>query len=133
MPDARLVHPDGVHHQRLQDLLHQPRHHLIMYLPDGSHHGSLVAVYALADRIRSEFGGYVSMSVVTNSPVDPKLSDLREFAVPTLVDGEGDFRRRYGHQAGLWLMRPDGHLAYRGNPVEADHLLAWLERFFLRQ
>lgn len=130
MPDARLVYPDGIMNQRLQGLLRSPRHHLIVHLPDHGHQG-LVTVYALADRMLNEFGGFVAMTVVVPSPVDPQLGELTDYGVQVLVDRHGEFRQRYG-SAGFWLMRPDGHLAWRGPADSADHLLDYLQRTFRR-
>lgn len=131
MPDARLTYPDGIMGQRLQGLLRVPRHQLLVHLPDAAHR-DLVAVYALADRVLSEYGGYLSMVVVVPAPVDPQLKELADFNVQVLVDRQGEFRERYGAAGGLWLMRPDGHLAWRSRVDSADHLLDYLKRGFAR-
>lgn len=133
VPDARLVHTDGSHSQRLQALLRDPRHQLVVWLPDAGAHRSVVTAFALADRVWSEYGDLLAMTVVTPSPVDPRLSDLRDFSVPLLVDRDGEFRQRFGGDNSLWLIRPDGHLAWRGRARDADHLIIWLERFFQRR
>lgn len=133
MPDARLSWPDGVMGQRLQGLLQVPRHHLIVYLSRGSSHSGRVTVYALADRMLSEFGGCLSMLAVVPAPVDPQLGDLADFGVQVLVDRHHEFERHYGEDAGLWLMRPDGHLAWRGSLESAEQLLDFLRRCFRRR
>lgn len=129
MPDARLTYPDGVMNQRLQGLLQAPRHQLLVHLPDAVEHGALVTVYALADRVLSEYGRLLSMVVVVPPPVDPVLKELRDYNVPVLVDRQGEFRRRYG-AGGLWLMRPDGHLGWRGRVDSGDYLLEYLKAYF---
>lgn len=47
-------------------------------------------------------------------------------------DKDGDFAEHFGNGSRLWLMRPDGHLAYRAPLSDADFLLAYLERLFRR-
>jgi len=53
------------------------------------------------------------------------LRQLREFEVNILQDDKGGFSHRYG-PAGLWLMRPDGHLGYRAPISDSDQLLQYL-------
>jgi len=43
-------------------------------------------------------------------------------------DENGEFQAAFGPGSRLWLMRPDGHLAYRAPLTDADYLLAYLER-----
>ena len=132
VPDVKLVHPDGSYSQQLQTLLRDPRHHLLVWLPDDSAHRARVSAYALADRIWLDYGERVAMTVITPAPLEPELADLREFNVSVLIDRDGVFRRGFGDQNSLWMMRPDGHLAWRGRLREADRLLQDMERFFRR-
>jgi pentachlorophenol monooxygenase len=132
VPDVKLVHPDGSYSQHLQALLRDPRHHLLVWLPDDSAHRARVSAYALADRLWLDYGERVAMTVITPAPLEPELTDLREFNVSVLIDRDGDFRRRFGEQNSLWMMRPDGHLAWRGRLREGDRLLQDMERFFRR-
>jgi hypothetical protein len=55
--------------------------------------------------------------------------DLERF--PLLTDAEGSFRAAYGVAgSSLYLVRPDGYVAYRTCPVGGRALAAYLERVF---
>lgn len=126
MPDVMLsVEGEPL---RLLDLLRDPRHYLLIQLeatPDPQH---WVALYALADRVPLECGEWVRTLVVAPQGALSGLGELREFDVSLLEDTKGEFARRYGEGAALWLMRPDGHLAWRASLRDADQLLVWLRR-----
>jgi hypothetical protein len=49
-----------------------------------------------------------------------------------LLDPEGEIHQRYGARSEcLYLIRPDGHVGYRGQPADGDKLLAYLETIFV--
>lgn len=132
VPDVVLVHPDGSYSQHLHSLLRDPRHHLLIWLPDAAAHRARVSSYALADRIWTDYGERIALTVIIRPPMEPELAELQEFNVSVLIDREGDFRRRFGEHNSLWMMRPDGYLAWRGRLREGDRLVQDLERFFRR-
>lgn len=132
MPDVKLVHPEGSYSRHLRALLRDPRHHLLVWLPDDRAHRARVSAYALADRLWLDYADRLALTVITPAPLEPELADLREFSVAVLIDRDGEFRRRFGEQNSLWVMRPDGYLAWRGRLREGDRLLQDLERFFRR-
>jgi len=50
---------------------------------------------------------------------------------PTLLDPDGDLHHRFGvHSSALYLIRPDGYLAYRASPPDAGRLAAYLAGVF---
>ncbi len=132
VPDVKLVYPNGSYSRHLQALLRDPRHHLLIWLPDDSAHRARVSAYALADRLWLDYGKRVAMTVITPTPLEPELADLREFNVSVFIDRDGEFRRCFGEQNSIWVLRPDGHLAWRGRLREGDRLLQDMERFFRR-
>lgn len=111
---------------RLLDLLRDPRHYLLIQLQAEPDPRQWVALYALADRVPAEFGDWVRTLVIAHGPEQEGVAELREFDVSLLSDTDGEFAGRYGEGAALWLMRPDGHLAWRAGISDADQLLTWL-------
>jgi 2-polyprenyl-6-methoxyphenol hydroxylase-like FAD-dependent oxidoreductase len=127
VPDVRLHSDTG--DMQLVDLLRDPRHYLLIQLDDRPDPQQLVAVYALADRVPGEFGAWLRTLVVAGTAPVASLRELAEFDVSMLFDQDGDFRRQFGSGAALWLLRPDGHLAFRASLADADQLLSWLRAF----
>ena len=127
LPDARLTSGNDVLH--LIDLLRDPRHYLLIQLDDEPDSQQLVTAYALADRVPAEFGQWVRTLVIAGATPARSLRELEEFDVSLLTDQHGEFCQRFGSGAGLWLMRPDGHLAFRASLADADQLLDWLRDF----
>lgn len=130
VPDARLGCGNEVLH--LIDLLRDPRHYLLIQLDDEPDSQQLVTAYALADRVPAEFGKWVRTLVVAGGTAAKSLRELEEFDVSLLTDQHGEFCQRFGAGAGLWVMRPDGHLAFRASLADADQLLDWLRSFLRR-
>src|SRR5690606_25885259 len=126
MPDARLLGGNGS--VALVDLLQDPRHYLLIQLDAQPDSQQLLTAYALADRVPSEFADWVSTIVISGRQPTESLRELADFDVSVLSDQSGEFAARYGAGAALWLMRPDGHLAYRATLADGDQLLEWLRR-----
>lgn len=126
MPDARLLGGNGS--VALVDLLQDPRHYLLIQLDAQPDSQQLLTAYALADRVPSEFADWVSTIVISGRQPTESLRELTDFDVSVLSDQSGEFAARYGAGAALWLMRPDGHLAYRATLADGDQLLEWLRR-----
>ena len=124
MPDVRLVGAGG--EVALVDLLQDPRHYLLIQLDTQPDPQQLLTAYALADRVPGEFADWVSTIIVTGPEPVESLRELADFDVSVLGDQTGDFATRYGAGAALWLMRPDGHLAFRATLADGDQLLGWL-------
>ena len=112
------------------DLTEDPRHYLLIQVPEDIAPADLVAIYALADRVPTEFGAHVrTLCILPEEDID-ELGELRDFDV-TRVRDEGGWADA-APSGGLWLLRPDGHLGYVGLPGDADHFLHWLRDFFAR-
>jgi 2-polyprenyl-6-methoxyphenol hydroxylase-like FAD-dependent oxidoreductase len=132
VPDVCLRALDQDMECHLVDLLRDARHYLLIQLEEEPDPQQLVTVYALADRVPGEFGSWLSTLVISGARPADTLAELREFDLRVLADHQGEFLHRFGRGAALWLMRPDGHLAYRAPLADADQLLVWLRRFSRR-
>ena len=130
VPDAALaeLYDDDVVH--LTSLLRDPQHYLLVQLTEALQPQEVVAAYALADRVPEEFGRWVRTLLVVPNQMPDALAEVSEFDVNLLRDRSGEFQQHFGDGPGLWLMRPDGHLAFRAHLSDGDQLLKYLRDFF---
>jgi hypothetical protein len=83
---------------------------------------------ALAARVRAKYDAHVTVRFVVPRAELPAAMATESGVV---LDPEGAFHRRYGAGAEcLYLVRPDGYIAYRSQPADGDRLMAYLARVF---
>ncbi|MFC0003476.1 FAD-dependent oxidoreductase [Micromonospora siamensis] len=127
-PDVGGLRRRGVGHPlRLRDLTRGTRHTLLVYADASADPATVAAVPGLCADARSRAGGDLDAYLL----LDPAAPDPGLLAPPALVDAEGSFRDRYGAGGtSLYLIRPDGHVAFRSQPVDADALRKNLDLVF---
>ncbi|MFD2764859.1 FAD-dependent monooxygenase [Micromonospora eburnea] len=119
-PDVGGLRRQGVGHPlRLRDLTRGTRHTLLLYADGSADEATLAAVeklYAeLHRQVAEEIDGYLLLSPDARAP--------RLLAPPVVGDAGGEFRTTYGVSgAALYLIRPDGHVGFRSQPIDADAL-----------
>lgn len=133
LPDAPLDDAASGESLSVQAFLAEPCHRLFIQFSTALAHHEIVAAFALADRVPGEFSRWVKTAVIVPGALSGGVEDLQEFDVNVLSDSNGDFRARYGDQAALWLMRPDGHLGFRAHLSDGDQLLVYLRQLFGRR
>ena len=125
-PDARLAPaPYGA---RVFDSLRGPKH--VLFLFDGSAETpeGYASMAALAARVREKYDAHVAVRFVVPRAELPAAMAGESGVV---LDPEGAFHRRYGAGAEcLYLVRPDGYIAYRSQPADGERLLAYLGGIF---
>jgi len=127
LPDAPLKSVRTGHLHQLHGLLRKPVHHLLLQLSESPEHNERLVMYALSDRLGQEYRERVHLTVIAaRATADEDVP--REGTTRIWRDHEGEFASAFGDQGRLWLMRPDGHLAYRAPVSNADDLLGYLER-----
>ncbi|MEP5231013.1 MAG: FAD-dependent monooxygenase [Alloalcanivorax sp.] len=127
LPDAALKSVRTGHLHQLHGLLRKPVHHLLLQLSESPEHNERLVMYALSDRLGQEYRERVHLTVIAaRATADEDVP--REGTTRIWRDHEGEFASAFGDQGRLWLMRPDGHLAYRAPVSNADDLLGYLER-----
>jgi 2-polyprenyl-6-methoxyphenol hydroxylase-like FAD-dependent oxidoreductase len=112
------------------DLLRGTRHVLFLFdgaAPTTEGYRNLEAIGA---QVRERFGSWVDVHVVVPRAERPAQAELR-WDHSLVLDAAGAFHRRYGARSEcLYLVRPDGYVAYRCQPASADRLLAYLGTIF---
>lgn len=127
LPDAALKSVRTGHLHQLHGLLRKPVHHLLLQLSESPEHNERLVMYALSDRLGQEYRERVHLTVIA-ARATANGDVPREGTTRIWRDHEGEFANAFGDQGRLWLMRPDGHLAYRAPVSNADDLLGYLER-----
>lgn len=127
-PDARLVSLSTDDSVQLVDLLADPQHYLLLWLPAQELAEQQITAYALADRLPEEFGSWLRMLVIVPDVDCARRAALDDFEVTVLVDQGQDLAHRFGAQPAIWVLRPDGHIGFRAALTDADQCLDWLRQ-----
>ncbi|MFB9234656.1 FAD-dependent monooxygenase [Plantactinospora siamensis] len=127
-PDVWGLHRHGVGHPlRLRDLTAGTRHTLLAYADDSVGEAELAAIAELYADVRRQTAGEVDGYLL----LDPDAPTPRAATPPQVRDTEGGFRSAYGVRgAALYLVRPDGHIGFRSQPVDAAELRKHLHLVF---
>jgi 2-polyprenyl-6-methoxyphenol hydroxylase-like FAD-dependent oxidoreductase len=84
----------------------------------------------LAERLEGRYPGLVAVRIIV--PHDERPAALAGWGGQVVLDAVGAVHDRYGARSEcLYLVRPDGYVAYRCQPAEPDKLMAYLERIFV--
>lgn len=106
-----------------EDRIGDYRHQLLVFAGRQPKAERVAVLAAFADKIEAASGGLIRSRLV-------RLPDV---AGPetALIDGEGEAHHHYGarHEC-LYLIRPDGYVAFRSQPVEVAPLEAYLKTIF---
>jgi len=115
----------------LFELLRGSRHNLLLFPGTRSGSASWLRLARLADATQRAHAGLIDVHLVARPGVAVP-SDLPA-GTSVIVDAEGALHRRYGaHAECLYLIRPDGYVAYRSAPSAPPRLREYLGRIFGR-
>jgi hypothetical protein len=129
VPDVPLTGLASNGATRLFDYLRGTRHHLLLF--EGNRHSSDIhnMLDTMAQQVRDRLGAWVDPQiVVVAASRPPSLSG--DAAI--ILDVDRSLHHRFGAgSACLYLVRPDGYVAYRSEPIDAEKLWAYLDRIFI--
>jgi 2-polyprenyl-6-methoxyphenol hydroxylase-like FAD-dependent oxidoreductase len=127
-PDVGGLERRGVGHSlRLRDLTRGTRHTLLVYADATADEKALTAAAELCADARRQASGELDAYLL----LSPDVSAPRLLAPPAVVDADDGFRASYGVAGtALYLIRPDGHVGYRSQPVDGDGLRKHLNLVF---
>jgi 2-polyprenyl-6-methoxyphenol hydroxylase-like FAD-dependent oxidoreductase len=106
---------------RLAGLLHGAQHTLLLFAGGST---ALIDHYsALGDEVSARYGALVKSVILRLDPAYPPIGE---------VDATGAAHRRYGADPGaIYLIRPDGHIGFRGAETDTEALRATLRARFI--
>lgn len=107
--------------RRISDLLRGPQHTLLLF---GSRSTALIERFSeLATEVTARYGALVRPVLLRLPNAQPPRGE---------VDAHGAAHERYGADPGsIYLVRPDGHIAFRGAETDTEPLRATLKARFL--
>jgi 2-polyprenyl-6-methoxyphenol hydroxylase-like FAD-dependent oxidoreductase len=126
--EARGLRRAGVREPvRLKELLRGSGHTLLFYFDRGSGADVYERCAEMADVLQVRYG----RQVVVYGIVEPggRIVDFERF--PLLADAAGDFKATYDVTGScLHLIRPDAHVGYRSDRIDAERLETYLRPVF---
>ncbi|MDG4766477.1 FAD-dependent monooxygenase [Solwaraspora sp. WMMD406] len=127
-PDVAGLLRRGVGHpQRLHELTRGTRHTLLLYADHTADEAEVATVEKLCADVREQTYGQIEVYLVASADaaVPPMLHP------PVVRDAEGAFRAGYGVTGtAAYLIRPDGHVGFRSQPIDAEALRGHLRLVF---
>ena len=129
VPDVTLDRAANDGGARLFDRLRGTGHHLLLFEGNRSHEEVHASLSALARQVRDRAGTWIEPQIVIGAPANPgSLSwDGR-----VILDTDRSLHHRFGaDEPCLYLTRPDGYVAYRSEPADAERLWAYLDRILV--
>jgi 2-polyprenyl-6-methoxyphenol hydroxylase-like FAD-dependent oxidoreductase len=126
-PDAHVRDGHTGAPARLFDLFRGTHFTLLLFDGPAATGAGYDRLATTARRVRAALGDDVRVYVVV--PRDQRPAGLTDIDV--LLDPDRDVHRRYAAAAeSLYLVRPDGYVAFRGQPAEGEPLLNYLHAAF---
>jgi 2-polyprenyl-6-methoxyphenol hydroxylase-like FAD-dependent oxidoreductase len=113
---------------RVFDLFHGTRHVALLF--DGATGTAEGYTYLerIAERLRDRLGAWIDVALVV--PHATKPAELR-WDGPIVLDAKATVHQRYGARSEcVYLVRPDGYIAYRSQPADEGKLFAYLGGIF---
>ena len=119
-PDVAGLHRRGVGHPlRLRDLTRGTRHTLLLYADSSADDAARSALARASGELRRQAAGEVDAYLLLSADAP----EPREPGAPVLRDAGDAFRYSYDVTGtAAYLIRPDGHVGFRSQPVDADAL-----------
>lgn len=133
VPDLRLREPGTGREQPLQKVLCGSSYHLLL-LPDGVHPDPLAALCDLGRRVEETYPKTVRAHLIVPDEMvhEDSVPADGDRSVSVWLDPAASVRRLVGAQeAALAVVRPDGYLAFRGQPASGEGAQRYLDRYLI--
>jgi len=127
-PDVTFAEGHHEGPKRLFQLLDPTRHTLLLFDGEADTEAGYRNLADIVGRVRERCGDAVAPHVIL--PGDRAPAPALQ-GVPVVADARKALHDRYGARSEcLYLVRPDGHVAYRSQPADGDKLVAYLDTIF---
>ncbi len=127
-PDCQGLRRPGVGFPlRFFDVLRGVHHVLVAYAPGSNPNHELADLPAFGAELRLQ--GLLRLVAIVAAGANAKPP----FVLPVYQDAGGQFKAAYGAAPFAMLVRPDGHLAWRGDSWRDPALRRYTERMFIPQ
>jgi hypothetical protein len=127
-PDVAGLRRRGVGHPlQLHDLIRGTKHTLLVYADGSADEGAVTAVEEMYADVRRQASGEIDVYLL----LSPDARGPRMLNPPVVRDTGGEFRAAYGVTGtALYLVRPDGHVGFRSQAIDADAISKNLQLVF---
>ncbi len=116
-------------HESILDLFATERHTLLLFDGAAATDEGYANLGAIGRDVRSKYGDVIDVIVVVPRSEHPSALD---WSGTLMLDPEHELHDHFGARSeSLYLIRPDGYVAYRSQPADAARLSAYLETLFL--
>jgi len=125
--DARLVrHPSG-ESVRFFQVRTGTKHHLFLLAGRRASEETYERLGTLREEINRRYGRTIDIHLVVPKNVPSSLDSKGSL----LIDPRGELHQRYGASLDcLYLIRPDGYIGFRSQPVDPEALGSYLKKIF---
>jgi hypothetical protein len=129
--DSRALDVQANEKRRIYSLLHSGQHLLLLFAGTAETEDGYRRLVAIGNRVRerhpSAIGVYlVEVALHNDTPADPSWDGA------ILLDDDGSLHQAYGARAEcVYLLRPDGHVAFRSQPADPVKVNDYLARIFI--
>ena len=113
---------------RMGDVLRGPKHALLLFDGAAATAEGYRNLAAIAGHIEKSYGDVIAVHVIVPSAEKP---EALAWSGSMVLDADDAVHRRYGARSEcLYLIRPDGYLAYRCQPASDEKLGAYLQAIY---
>ncbi len=113
----------------LFDVLRGPQHTLLCFDGAAATEEGYHRLAQIIAQAQNRLGDGVKAFVVVPAPTRPEGLAPE---IPVLCDADGEMHRRFGARSEcLYLVRPDGYVAYRCQPADEHRFSAYLDRLYI--
>jgi 3-(3-hydroxy-phenyl)propionate hydroxylase len=128
-PDALVVRMPSRETAQLFDVLRDPRWTLLLFAGTTPTEHSVTALERHSAPLAKAYGTRVAIYLVLADA--PPVPVHENWATDFLMDREHYLHEKYGVTSPcVYLLRPDGHIAFRGRLDDVEQLRAYFERVF---
>lgn len=129
-PDLLLQGPDGSPGRRLFELLQGTSHKLFLFIGANPTTDSDRAFAAVCELVSKQYQQSIEVHVVVPRGFHPEKLPWQS---SLLLDTNSALHRHYGVLfGGMYLIRPDGYIGFRSQPILEELFSAYLRRTFIK-
>jgi len=134
LPDAPLSSAHDGSSTTLFKAIHGTRHNLLL-LPGSRDAQALSQLLTIADQARNAFLDIFALhAILPTESAAPSTIATATSNASIWIDTSGRLHQQLGvTERALIVVRPDGYIAYRAQPAEAQRLLKYLDRYLVRK
>lgn len=130
LPDIVYAGSDGLGSSRLFELLRGTRHSLFLFSGTRSK-ADQEALLDVASLVSTSYSPIIKLYLVFHPDSEADFSSWSHFLLP---DPEGVLHRHFGvSMGGMYLIRPDGYVGFRSQPVLKSVFADYLKRTFIAE